>query len=144
VSHSGKKSRVFRVGKIMKIMYSQNSDEYSKVRLERVTDSLITFTVLDEEESLLLDIKLSDLVSIKKPTGFHSACYGVGSVFFLGGTVMALSAPSIAGYDTATNGEVAAVRVAGIAAILLGAVPFFVKPAEYNIHDDWAIRVIQP
>lgn len=127
----------------MKIKSTNSSEEYSKVRLEKVTDSLVTFTILDEEESVLLDIKPSDIVSIKKPTVLHNVGYAVGSVFLLGGTAMALTAPSIAGYDTASDGEVAAIRVSGIALIVLGAAPFFIKQAEYNTSEGWKIKVVQ-
>jgi hypothetical protein len=120
------KVRTLKTGQKIFLKFSLG-EEFSKAKIQSLTDSSITLVMLDEEEIMLRDVKLKDIYSIKKTSCMHKTAQIAGAIAMVGGAATFFEAPAIAGED----GSDWLVRGTGVAVLAVGLIPYLIKPKEY-------------
>ncbi len=146
-SVSGKK-RIIKQGSKFHFKSTYDSS-YVKGKLAQVKDtSIVIFLPENDGEMSLLDLRLTDITEIKKPTKFHAISRTVGSVLLPVGTFLTINGlitlsrdPKYQGVRTYDRDITAARTAVGGVFIVAGVIPFIVKPKIYNLRKGWTLSV---
>jgi hypothetical protein len=120
------KVRTLKTGQKIFLKFS-GGEEFSKAKIQSLSDSSLTLVMLDEEEIMLREVKLKEIYSIKKTSCMHKTAQIAGAIAMVGGAGAIFEAPAIAGED----GSDWLVRGTGIAVLAVGLIPYLIKPTEY-------------
>jgi hypothetical protein len=136
------KTRILKSGSKLQFKTIHDST-YLKAKIVQIKDSVIVFYIPEFEDGLpLMDVKISDLKEIKKPTRFHAITRGAGAVLLPVGTFLLLNGVlTLTRGDSGTRSQSVSSTFIGLGITALGAAPFIFKPLEYNLSKEWAISV---
>lgn len=123
-----------------------HDSSFVKARILQIKDSSIVFYIPEFDDAMpMMDILISDLKEIEKPTGFHAFSRGIaagllpiGSFLFLDG---ALTWPRES--DPYYKNQSKKLTFIGLGITTLGILPYVVKPKKYNLKEDWKISVVR-
>ncbi|HXA02379.1 MAG TPA: hypothetical protein VNW99_10350 [Cytophagaceae bacterium] len=134
------------------IFFKINGDSaYSKGVIQQIKDSSIVLYLPNEDENPLVEYKIAEFASIRKPGKFHSIIrvvsapvFVVGGIMVMAGTIGTIS-PRGSGVGGDTNSEKShegpVLLAAGAGILGLGLVPYLIKAKTYDFRKDCILEI---
>jgi hypothetical protein len=134
------------------IYYKITGDSsYTKGVIQQIKDSSVVIFLPNEDENALMEYKISDFSSIRKPGKFHSIARIISAPFFVVGgiTLMAGAIGTISPRSSGLGGDTIeedrsqgpVLMAVGAGALGLGMLPFLIKAKTYDFKKDCILEI---
>jgi hypothetical protein len=143
------KVRILKQG--TKLHFKAKGDSlYVKGKISQIKDTSIVIYCPDYEDAMpLVDVSLSNLIAIKKPTGIHGTAKGAGMVLMPGGAILFLGGitglirgdDSFHGQSSNDSDLYKAYTFSGLGLFAAGLLPYIIKSKEYDLKNEWTISI---
>ncbi|HXA02889.1 MAG TPA: hypothetical protein VNW99_12920 [Cytophagaceae bacterium] len=131
------------------IFFKINGDSaYNKGVIQQIKDSSIVLYLPDEDESSLMEYKISEFAAIRKVGRFHSIIriisaplFIAGGIELMAGTLGTISPREIDPVTHQKSHQGPVLMVLGTCALGLGILPYLIKARTYEFRKDFVLEV---
>jgi hypothetical protein len=133
-------SKVRVVKNESKIQFLIKGDSsFTKGVIQLISDSSLVLLLPEDENTMVREYKFNEIAMIRKPTTFHSITRVVGApLLIVGGIAFIAGTMSTISPRDGENGGPATMGV-GAGALVLGILPYIVKPKTYDLTKDYQL-----